>query len=370
MEKCLHILPMGKLSGAEKMVLLMCKNIESYKPVVICGGEELKKFFNKNGIESYYENFSNKNLIEIVKFLKDIIEKDKIKIIHAHDNKASIFAYITKKFFSLDSITIISHVHSCYPFIQKKGFNKLVDSIFRKKYDCSILCGNFVFDFYKENTKYFKNCKSYVVPNCIDVENIINKKNPDNIINLRNKFKIPKDKKILGFVGRLCDIKGIVPFIEHLSLVKENFSDCKFLLIGDGDQYLYIKNLIKSLKCEDLFILTGFQENVYDFYPLIDIVFLPSRYEGLPMFLLEAMAFGKAIVSMNVGSINQIIQDGENGYLIPKDNFEEFIKKIEYLKKDEFLISEMGKKSFDIVKREYNLNNYVKEITDIYNSLL
>ena len=77
-----------------------------------------------------------------------------------------------------------------------------------------------------------------------------------------------------------------------------------------------------------MFILTGFQEDIYKFYPLIDIVFLPSRYEGLPMVLLEAMAFNKAIVSMDVGSISQIIQDGINGYLIPKGDFVAICKKI------------------------------------------
>ena len=46
------------------------------------------------------------------------------------------------------------------------------------------------------------------------------------------------------------------------------------------------------------------------FYPIIDVFFLPSLYEGLPMVLLEAMAFKKAIISMNVGSINEVINNG------------------------------------------------------------
>ena len=148
---------------------------------------------------------------------------------------AFIIAYITKKIFKLNDVKIVSHIHSCYPFIKKNSFNKLIDSIIRKKYDYNILCGNFVFDFYENNTNYFKECKSSIIPNSIDVDQIIiEKNNYDNINEVRKQFEIPKDKKILGFVGRLCDIKGIVPFIEELSLVKEKFNDCKFLLIGDG----------------------------------------------------------------------------------------------------------------------------------------
>ena len=56
------------------------------------------------------------------------------------------------------------------------------------------------------------------------------------------------------------------------------------------------------------------------FYPIIDVFFLPSLYEGLPMVLLEAMAFKKAIVSMNVGSISEVIKNGKTGMLIENQN--------------------------------------------------
>ena len=48
--KCLHILPMDKLSGAEKLVLILCKNMKNYEPIVICGGDTLSNVFKENGI--------------------------------------------------------------------------------------------------------------------------------------------------------------------------------------------------------------------------------------------------------------------------------------------------------------------------------
>ena len=60
--KCLHILPMNKLSGAEKLVLILCKNMKNYEPIVICGGDTLSNVFKENGIESYSMNFSIKNI--------------------------------------------------------------------------------------------------------------------------------------------------------------------------------------------------------------------------------------------------------------------------------------------------------------------
>ena len=85
MEKCLHILPMNKLSGAEKMALLTCKNMKRFTPIVVCGGNDLKEIFEKNGIKSYSLRFSNKQIFSTLKGLKNIIKENDIKIIHAHD---------------------------------------------------------------------------------------------------------------------------------------------------------------------------------------------------------------------------------------------------------------------------------------------
>ena len=54
MNKVLHVLPMNKMSGAERMALLLCKNLKNYKPVVVCGGVELSNVFKEKETKSYY----------------------------------------------------------------------------------------------------------------------------------------------------------------------------------------------------------------------------------------------------------------------------------------------------------------------------
>ncbi|MFR5132498.1 MAG: hypothetical protein ACLTDP_07930 [Terrisporobacter sp.] len=99
--KCLHILPMDKLSGAEKLVLILCKNMKNYEPIVICGGDTLSNVFKENGIESYSMNFSIKNINYTLSQIKRIIKENEIKVIHAHDNNASINALLAKKYLAL-----------------------------------------------------------------------------------------------------------------------------------------------------------------------------------------------------------------------------------------------------------------------------
>ncbi|WP_415324796.1 glycosyltransferase [Clostridium perfringens] len=366
LEKCLHILPMNKLSGAEKMALLTCKNMKRFTPIVVCGGNDLKEIFEKNGIKSYSLRFSNKQIFSTLKGLKNIIKENDIKIIHAHDNNASLNAYLVKKLYRLD-IKVISHIHSCYPFLKENGINKKIDSFFRQRYDFNIICGNLVHDFYKENSNYFNLDKMNILPNAIDINEIINF-NLSKSKSLREEFNIPSNKTILGFVGRLCDIKGLIPFLEEFSKNKEDFNDCRVLLVGSGEQEGEIKELIKKLKLQDLVILTGFRDDVYKFYPIIDIFFLPSLYEGLPIVLLEAMAFKKAVVSMNVGSISEVVINGETGFLV-ENELREFINKMKIFKDNKNLRINIGNRAFNHVSEKYNIVNYVINIEEIYSNI-
>ena len=363
MKKVLHVLPMNKMSGAEKMALLICKNLKAYEPIVVCGGEELAYIFDENGIESYNIKFSNKKLLGNAYDLSKIIKKENIKIVHAHDNTASLVSYIAKKVFK-SKIKVISHIHNCYPFLKEDGINKKLDKYLRNKYDFNITCGKIVTDFYKENTDYFNEEKNLTLPNAMDIDYITNV-NQEDIDKMIKKYNIPKNKKILGFIGRLDEQKGIIPFIKELAKYKDKFNDSVILLVGSGLQEEEIKSLIKELDLEELFILTGFQEKVNIFYPIIDVFFLPSLYEGLPMVLLEAMAFKKPVVSMNVGSISEVINK-DTGVLIDEKNYNKFINELIKIKSNEKLALLLGNNAFDYIDNKFNIYSYINNIESKY----
>lgn len=367
-KRCLHILPMNKLSGAEKMALILCKNMKEYEPVVVCGGDNLKNVFEEAGIKSYALNFSNKKLPSTLSGLKRIIKENHIKILHAHDNNASLNAYLVKKLYRLD-VKVISHIHNCYPWLKGDNLNKKIDKFLRTKYDHNIACGKIVYDFYKENAEYFEEEKTSILSNAMDIEEItkVDLSKSEEVI---KEFNIPKDKTILGFIGRLDEQKGIIPFIKEFAKHKEEFNDCRILLVGNGSQEDEVKKFIKELALEELFILTGFQNDVYKFYPIIDVFFLPSLYEGLPMVLLEAMAFKKPVVSMDVGSISEVIKNGQTGSLIESENREEFVKALIQVKYDEKVRSNLGENAFDYINKNYNINKYCNKLNGIYNSII
>ncbi|WP_434798694.1 glycosyltransferase [Terrisporobacter vanillatitrophus] len=362
MKKCLHVLPMDKLSGAEKLALIICENLQNYKPVVICGGGNLKDIFEDKGIRTYAVDFNN-SIFKSAKEVSKIAKENHIDIIHAHDNTASIVSYISKLIYRLD-IKLVSHIHNCYPWLKSNNKNKIIDSIFRKRYDYNIACGKLVYDFYAKYTNYITSKNTSVLSNAIEVKEIT-KKSKVNKDEIYKQYGIPKDKKVLGFVGRISEQKGIIPFIENVGRYKDKFVDCIFLMVGSGDQDNEAKELVKILNMEEIFIFTGHQDNIYNFYPLMDIFFLPSLYEGLPMVLLEAMSFKKPIVSMNVGSIDEIIRN--NGYLIEPGAYDNFINKLDELKDDEEKMKIFGHNSLNIINRDYEIDTYCYKLERIYN---
>lgn len=365
---CLHVLPMNKLSGAEKLALILCKNMKKYKPIVVCGGENLKSIFENEGIESYSIDFANNNIIRTAKELKRIVKERNIKIIHAHDNNASVTSYISKKLYDLD-VKVISHIHNCYPWLEGNTKTKKIDTFFRKRYDHNVACGKLVYDYYTKNTDYINEQNTTILSNAIDIDEIKKYAN-ENVQDIYSEFNIPKDKTILGFIGRLAEQKGIIPFINELNNYKDRFTDCIFLLVGDGPQEIEAKELIKKLELEKLFIFTGHQDNVYRFYPIIDIFFLPSLYEGLPMVILEAMSFGKSVVSMDVGSINEVIYDGHNGSLIRDKDLNKFIDTLYNLKHNLKKRSMYSYNATKTIEANYNINIYNQSICNLYDRML
>ncbi len=186
---------------------------------------------------------------------------------------------------------------------------------------------------------------------------------------IRKAFNIPTDQTIIGYIGRLSEQKGMIPFIKALKDYKHQFENCKFLIVGSGEQEDEIKNLIKEIGLEELFIFTGFQSNVYPFYQLIDIFFLPSLYEGLPMVLLEAVGSGVPTISMNVGSISEVIINGNNGILVEPRDYDTFIVKLLQLKQDKNYREELSQNGVNYVVNNYSIQTYNDSLKEIYKSI-
>ncbi|MBK7377403.1 MAG: glycosyltransferase [Ignavibacteriales bacterium] len=149
-----------------------------------------------------------------------------------------------------------------------------------------------------------------------------------------------------------------------------------FLLIG-GNLVNYkvnflehTKSYIKEKKLEQYFYFVGEVQNPMPYIELFDVGCLISHYEGFGNALVEYMLKRKPVIGTNVGGIKDIIDDGENGFLIPPQNAVLLSEKIIYLLQNSSIAKEMGENGYQKAIREYDMNVWVEKIIKLYQSVL
>ena len=110
--------------------------------------------------------------------------------------------------------------------------------------------------------------------------------------------------------------------------------------------------------------------NIDDIMKKSKILVLPSRYEGLPMVILEAMSNKLPVISTQVGGISELIIDKFNGILINSDDVVGLSNSIIELLSNKNLYDFISKNAYEIINKEYNISDYTKKILNLYKQLL
>ncbi len=124
------------------------------------------------------------------------------------------------------------------------------------------------------------------------------------------------DEPVVGTVGNLTTKKDHETLLRAIALAREDVPAIRLVLIGSGPLDAEIRRHTAALGLADSVILTGSRDDVPDLLPAFDVFALSSRFEGLPIALLEAMATGLACVATTVGGIPEVIGDGRDGVLV------------------------------------------------------
>lgn len=337
---------------------------------------------HRGGIEAvieiyskYYESFKflatykegsliYKSLIfflSIFSFLNKIIFDKKIKIIHIHGASYGSFirkfiCFLIAKYFFKKKI--IYHIHgaefhlfySTSNFIIKKSI-----SAFINKSDCIICLSSSWMSFFKTN---FNPRKIEIAPNIIDFPSFSSIKKNDNRLTFL-------------FLGLIGNRKGIFDLIKVIAINKHIYADKIKLIIGGNGEVKKLLNLIKELQLEECVEFVGWisKDEKVAWLQNANIYILPSYNEGLPISILEAMSYGQAIISTNVGGISEIVIPEKNGILIEPGNLFEIAAAIDFFIEHPEKIEAYGLESKQIVKKhlpDIVINNLIL----MYNKLL
>ena len=178
--------------------------------------------------------------------------------------------------------------------------------------------------------------------------------------------KDQKKKICFGFLGRLEHHKGIDILIKSLKkLPNSNLWD--FRIAGVGSYETQIKELANT---HNNINFDGFLNDTDKLFNKIDVLVLPSRFEGLPLVILEAGAKGIPSLSTSVSGIPEVIIHNKNGILLPELNSSSLCDELNNIILNNELLAPMRKNIFRTVSTEFNHKLWIEKTMKVYESFV
>jgi len=201
------------------------------------------------------------------------------------------------------------------------------------------------------------NVKIQVIPNGVDLSTM----QPD-LIHLNQPPRIV-------FAGRFMAQKNPLQVVQSLNQLKKIQWQC--VMIGDGPLMQDVRRAVAESGLEGRFQFTGWidPQEVLNWFDSSDILFMPSRSEGLPMVGVQALAKGLAIVASHVGGFVDLVDNNKNGYLIRQEDAGEFRTSLLGLLSDSNRLLSFRNASLEKAKY-FEINQVVKEYENLFQSVL
>ena len=310
--KVLQIIPMFKLAGAETMCENLCYALSSQGCNVIAISlytehTPITDRLERAGIRvEYLEKKKGFDFSTIVKLYR-LIKKEKPEVVHTHIYAAR-YALPVAVFCGIPSK--IHTVHNVAQQEQAKAGKIVNKFLFRH-------CGVVPVALSEEVKKTVEvvygipEQKIPVVFNGIDLSKC----------QVKEDYTKKKEFKIIH-IGRFMDVKNHGLILRSFAQFVKQHPDAKLQLLGEGVLREEMEQLAKSLQIESSVEFAGLQSNVYPWLHNADVFILPSKFEGMPMTLIEAMGTGLPIIASAVGGVPDMLTDGKDALLIRPESAE------------------------------------------------
>ncbi|HEY2603725.1 MAG TPA: glycosyltransferase family 4 protein [Thermoleophilaceae bacterium] len=178
---------------------------------------------------------------------------------------------------------------------------------------------------------------------------------------------IPKaDAVTIGSLGRLTTQKGYDLLVRALP----ELPGARALLVGDGPERNALEALARDLGVAERLQITGWVDDARRYLGGFDVFALPSRWEGMPLGILEAMHAGLPVVSTAVGSVAEAIADGQTGYVVPPDDVAKLAERLSALVADAELRRSMGESAKRVAGERFTDTAMAQRYEAVYRRLL
>jgi len=233
----------------------------------------------------------------------------KIDIWHGHDYKSNLIGLLLKRFHKMKLVT------TAHGFTRETWRTRLyyhVDNLAMLGYDKVVAV----------SPKLVDHCARHgvnpdrltYIPNAIDSAEY---QRTRSTANAKTQLGLTQDTCAIGVMGRLSTEKGVDRAIRMMPALIAAHPHVELHLVGDGPERENLERLAEKLGVADAVHFWGWQAQTKQLYEAMDLLLLPSRTEGLPNVVLEAMAMGVPVAATNVGGVSDLLDRGTCGLILP-----------------------------------------------------
>ncbi len=371
----LHIITLSEMGGAQKVLYHIVAGLDpgSFNISVACApGGELVRWLRGLGYVRVVEIAEMKreispfnDLIALVK-LYLLIKENRFRVVHCHSSKAGVLGRLAAWLAGVPKIIFTVHgwgvnkFQNPLPRFLYIGAEKLAGLLSTK-----VVCVSESDRVKGKNLKLAAEKKLEVIYNGLPM--VVNKKGA-----LRRELGIGEDHYVIGTVARLATQKDPLFLLEVANSMLSNTektTDGKklcFVLIGDGPLRAECDKFIKKKGLEGKVFLLGTREEAAGLVSDFDVFVLFSRWEGLPLTIIEAMLAGRPVAANAVGGVSELVEHKKTGLLVDSLNLNEVVRVLREIVTDRARLVNLGEAGRTRALELFSAESMVKQYIRLY----
>lgn len=316
-------------------------------------GGEAEKLILSNGKAVFCLNSKVKifNFLTFFKLFR-LVYRIKPNVIHSAGGEANFYSFLVGKLLFVPRIIVEEIGIPQHSFVAVKVFSYIYRNSYMVIGESKAVINN-ILKKYTVSKNKLKIIPNFIILNCnFNVNKLLN-----------------RDIFTFLTISRLEEVKNIQLQIKLIKSLLDEGYNVKLVIVGDGSQFGYLQKLTIDLSIEKNVIFEGYRSNVNDYYQNADLFLLTSFSEGFSNSLLEAMSNKLPCITTRVGSAEEIIIEGYNGWIVNVDDFLDILQKVKYVlsyNKNELTI--VGENAYQHLLKNFSINTHISNLLELYRS--
>jgi glycosyltransferase involved in cell wall biosynthesis len=313
-QKQIHVMQLIaalEFGGAERLAATISASLPKAQfKVSVCGftGKEgpLVEDLRCNGIPHFFLDAQGIGKVTLLRSFYRLLRAQQVDIVQIHGAYILLNCFLPAK---LAGVRIIYTEHAKQSISRHRLVN--LAARFTPYWLDKVVCVSENLHTFFRDMLGVADTKLQVIHNGINVERFRMDTSP---------FSANKNKRVIGCIARLSEAKDHDNLLKAFATIETKRNAVKLLLVGEGEMREVIEQRIAELGLGASVELLGNRNDIPELLARMDIFVLPSKREGFPVSILEAMAAGRPVVATDVGGVSEVISSGKNGLVVPPEN--------------------------------------------------